>query len=349
MSNTVYNSNEYEEAGESILREILEMEEVEEFIDRELSKTREPSVPEGPEEGRKKQETEHSQWAVQANGQFVPVGKTVGRLEPGVYSPFAIPGIFGVERMSVSSDGIYNLPDMATEEVLKEVEKFWGSEQKYRDHNLLYKRGILLWGPPGSGKTVTVKMLMNELIKREGIVIIVQNVGIALVVLKALRRIEPKRNLITLFEDIDEIINFSGESAVLSMLDGEHNIDNLLQLATTNYPERLGARIVNRPSRFDRRVYVGYPEVPARKSYIEQATKNGLSESELNQWVADTKEMSIAHLRELVAAVYCLEQPYQEVLKRLRDMQVEVKNNDTGFTKARGMGYGGKAPQSSPW
>jgi ATP-dependent 26S proteasome regulatory subunit len=227
---------------------------------------------------------------------------------------------------------------MMTNMVLEEAERFWNNESRYRKHNLLYKRGIILFGPPGSGKTVTIKLLMQKLVNRGGIIIVVQNVPLAAMCLKAVKRIEPTRNMICIFEDIDEILHANGESHVLSMLDGEHNVDRVMNIATTNYPERLGARIINRPSRFDRRVFIDMPGPEAREYYLQKATGGTLSPDELVRWVRDTNEMSIAHLRELVAAVYCLDQPYDEVVQRLSDMAKAVKAADE--FKRGGLGFG---------
>jgi hypothetical protein len=329
---------------ESIARENEEMEErMEDFARDNVT----PAVTAPTPVEAKSDKENHSQWALGGNGRFMPVGATEPNLPSGIYEPFAVPGMWGLEQTKVSSDGIYLLPDMATEIVLNEVKKFWESEDKYRAHKLLYKRGVLLYGAPGGGKTVAVKLLMNELVQRNGIVIIAQNINLTVMCLKAIRRIEPKRNLIVVLEDVDEIINFNGESLVLSMLDGENNIDNVLHLATTNYPERLGARITNRPSRFDRKIEVGMPNADSRKVYLEAATNKGISETDLTTWVTDTEGMSIAHLRELVAAVYCLDQPYPEVIERLKEMAKFVVGDD-GFKKVKlGFNNRGGAPSAS--
>jgi hypothetical protein len=271
----------------------------------------------------------HTQWALGGNGKYSPVGATVPRLEAGIYECFASAGMWGVEKSVIASDGIYILPDMATGVILDEARQFWNSEARYREHNLLYKRGLLLWGPPGGGKTVAVKLLMNELVKQDGVVIIASSIPLLILCLKAIRRIEPTRRLIVVLEDLDEIIAINGEGMVLSMLDGENNVDNILHIATTNYPGRLGARIVNRPSRFDRRVRVGMPSAEARRAYLTKATAGKLELSSLDKWVEDTDNMSIAHLRELVAAAFCLEQPYAEVIERLQDMAKQpTEEND---------------------
>lgn len=293
-----------------------------------------PAFPEDTDEHKDVLRNTSIQWAVSGGDKFLPIGQTIPKLIPGVYTPFISMGNPpGMERVQVNSDGVYTLPDTSTEIVLREIESFWNNEHLYREHNLLYKRGVLLWGPPGAGKSISIKLLMNEIMRRDGIVILVNHVQSTIAAMKEFRKIEPKRNVILVFEDIDEIINDNGEATVLSLLDGEHNIDCCLNLASTNFPERLGARIINRPSRFDRRIYVDMPSINARKEYLTQATKGSLTENEMAAWLKDSEGMSIAHLRELVAAVYCLQQKYEDVIDRLKSMAHRPKADGDGFAR----------------
>jgi len=100
-------------------------------------------------------------------------------------------------------------------------------------------------------------------------------------------------------------------------------------LASTNFPRKLGARIINRPSRFDDRIFVGMPSLESRLAYLKLVTADEpLSEGQAEVWAHDTEGMSLAHLRELVVAVRCLEQDYAEVVERLKSMRVMPKESE---------------------
>jgi hypothetical protein len=263
------------------------------------------------------------QWQAGPNDTFRGAGVTTTLLPAGVYAGGL--DAFGpyVERQRILCDDLVELPDHATGRVLAGMETFWASAERYRALGIIHKRGVLLWGPQGSGKTVTVQLLMSRLIARNGIVLLFGNPQIGLAVLPLIRRIEPTRPLIIVMEDIDEIMGAHGEHDILSLLDGEKQIDNVVQIATTNHPERLGARILNRPSRFDERIFVGMPTADSRLMYLQNAVKRSgrpVEHAELIRWRDDTEGLSIAHLRELIAAVLCLDERYETVLTRLRSM-----------------------------
>jgi hypothetical protein len=177
-----------------------------------------------------------------------------------------------------------------------------------------------------SGKTGTVMLLAQELVALGGIVVFVTNPQATGNGLGALRTVEPERPIILVLEDIDELIKDSSEHAVLALLDGEYQISNVCSIATTNYPEKLGPRIINRPSRFDERIFIDTPNEEARRRYLSHITRHDpVDELVMKLWIRDSKGFSIAHLREMVIAVRCLGQGYDEVIERLKSMGKQVK------------------------
>ena len=61
-----------------------------------------------------------------------------------------------------------------------------------------------------------------------------------------------------------------------------------------------------------------------------------MSDKDLEKWVRDSEGFSVAHLRELTAAVLCLDQPYEEVVVRLKSMKSRIRADEgmggnTGF------------------
>ena len=287
-------------------------------------------------------DVDYSLWQVQANGTFRPGSRTQEELPSGAYQiGHDDRGIF-FKHTKIIQDSVIELPEKSHIRVLEGIRKFWGVKERYDMHGLVYKRGVLLWGPPGGGKTVTAGLLINEIIRQhDGIVLICSHPGLCAAAIQVLRTIEHKRPLIVLLEDIDEIIANHGEHALLAMLDGEYQVDNVVFVATTNYPERLGARIVNRPSRFDERVKIGMPTAESRLAYLRHVTRG--MDLPLDKWCADTEGLSIAHLRELVVAIVCLEQDYETVLERLRHMEIRPKEEEGFRRKGVGLPTGNAA------
>jgi len=72
-----------------------------------------------------------------------------------------------------------------------------------------------------------------------------------------------------MWEDIDNPVDRGYEEEILSLLDGEHRVDRIVYIATTNYLKKLPARMINRPSRFDKRFFIDVPNDACRRVYLE--------------------------------------------------------------------------------
>lgn len=281
----------------------------------------------------------YTQWTSSDGRTFIPAARTRQKLTPGVYEVRQSPNI-GIyfNMIPTKVEGLLRFPDTNSDKVISEIMHFWESESVFRTYGLPYKRGILLWGPPGSGKSCTVQLIIADIIKRGGIVVRFTNPHDFLDGMRTIRLIEPETPIVVIMEDIDSIIKEYHESEVLNILDGVNSVEKVVFLATTNYPEELGARIVNRPSRFDKRFKIGFPTAKGRKLYLEHIIGNGNVKDgrakikelkiDIRRWIQDTDEMSIAHLKELFVATIIMGDNYEDAIAVLKTMQEDVRASD---------------------
>ena len=216
-----------------------------------------------------------SQWAVTTGNKFSPTTPTTESLPPGFYELGYDPSIgIYLEKKVVNTDELFQLPSAELSDIIEDIEKFWQRSEVYKSYGFLHKRGILLYGDPGAGKSGIIQLCTRYLIEKMGGIVIniskEEQVEMYDKMLSSFRVIERNRPLIVIFEDIDAIAGEGGYSTsmILNILDGVKQIDNVVYIATTNYPEKLEDRITNRPSRFDRRYEISMPDDDVRRSYI---------------------------------------------------------------------------------
>lgn len=273
-----------------------------------------------------------SQWTSNDGVIFFPAATSVKELPAGVYSIGMNFGQLFFTKVDIKTEDLIRFSDANSDQVIDEINSFWGKKELFQKFGLPYKRGILLYGPPGSGKTCTIRFLINDLIKLGGIVLQVDNVSLFAAGLDVLRKIDKEKPIIAIIEDIDSYAN-GEETTLIGLLDGISNVENIVFLATTNYPEELSGRILNRPSRFDKRFYIGYPNASSRKMYLEHLAKSMESKPwnrklSLDRWVKDTQGMSVAHLKELFVATVILDNSYDDAIKTIKEMKNQLTSKD---------------------
>jgi energy-coupling factor transporter ATP-binding protein EcfA2 len=272
-------------------------------------------------------------------------------LPAGVYRTLMLDNIGpALKTMPLILDNLIHLPDASFTDILAEFSRFWDLRLEFSKRGFLHKRGFLLWGPPGSGKTSLLQLMMQAIVRDlSGVVLYVDHPHIAAQCAAKARKVEPERPVIVVMEDIDALVQTYGESGYLSLLDGEERVDNVIFLGTTNYPERLDPRFVDRPSRFDTICKIGMPSATAREVYF-RAKETTLTGHELALWVRLSDGFSIAHLKEMIIANRCFGQPIEDAVARLQEMHLRPpKSSDhralagfaNGIAKSQGMNKAG--------
>lgn len=200
-----------------------------------------------------------------------------------------------------------------------------------------------------SGKSCTIQLIMRDVVERGGVVIKFTHPSLFIEGIRKFREIQPNTPVVVLMEDVDSILEIYNESEVLNILDGVNQIEKCVFLATTNYPEKLGARIINRPSRFDKRFKIPHPSAESRRIYFEYiiggAEKVKALKIDLDKWVEDTDEFSIAHLKELFTAVVILGDDYDEAIEALSLMK-EDKPDSHDDEARKAMGFASMASRA---
>lgn len=218
------------------------------------------------------------------------------------------------------------------DKILSEVQFFWSRKKVYEALRLPYRRGILLYGPPGTGKSSLIRIALDDAVERGGVGFIIQNISVFSVCYSEFRKLQPSTPIVAVIEDLENMCDSGHERELLDLLDGQSaGVTNTIFIATSNYIDRLPDRIKNRPSRFDRRIEIGFPSGEQRKHYFDTLLKSippGLDtyQSRLlkHDYVGDTDGMSLAHVKELFTAVAILGADYDESLGLLKEMSVET-------------------------
>ena len=187
------------------------------------------------------------------------------------------------------TDGI-KFSDVAGEDEakdsLKEVVSYLHNPSRYKEIGAKMPKGILLVGPPGTGKTMLAKAVAGEsevpFFSISGSEFVEMFVGMGAAKVRDLfKQAKEKAPCIVFIDEIDAIGKKRGGAAIggndereqtlnqlLTEMDGFEDNTGVIILAATNRPESLDPALT-RPGRFDRQVPVGLPDLQGREAILK--------------------------------------------------------------------------------
>jgi len=296
--------------------------------------------------------SKYQQWQVSSKGVYQAMGKIIthDKLPSGYYSlQMDQKGNIYASARNFIYDDYIDLPIKEYKEILKDIDKFWSIKDKFKEYGFVFKRGILIHGKQGLGKSFLINGVIKDVIeKREGIVFSLYNyrdLGVFHEFFRdQFRHIEPERPVVVVIEDIDGLCrDKSVETELINMLDGVEHSSNVVYLATTNNIDQLEERITNPPSRFDRRYHIQAPTKEVRKVFIEaKMKKDDLAKIDVDEWVEKTEGFNLAHIKELIISVVLYENDLEYALGHLNNMRTKP-NVEGSFADGNGkMGFNGQ-------
>jgi hypothetical protein len=223
--------------------------------------------------------------------------------------------VLSFHRREALDPGELILPEATFADVRRQVVGVARHRDALREAGQHLKRGLLLYGPPGVGKTHTVRYLGGELTGTT----IVQLSGDALGYIKQAcsiaRTLQPAMIVV---EDVDLVAQqrdmYEGSAPLLFMLlnemDGLDEDADVVFLLTTNRADLLEDALASRPGRVDQAVRIDLPDRDARRRLVSLYRRGlDLDETRLDDVLERTDGVTASFLKELLrrAAVIAAE------------------------------------------
>ncbi|KAJ7781058.1 P-loop containing nucleoside triphosphate hydrolase protein, partial [Mycena metata] len=192
----------------------------------------------------------------------------------------------------------------------KDIYGFFKSEPVYKKFAIPWKRGIIMYGPPGNGKTISIKVIMKTCDAQGFAPLYVKSfkhfMGEEYAMAEVFEKARQLAPCVMVLEDLDALITDQNRSFFLNQLDGLQGNDGLLVIGTTNHFEMLDPGLSTRPSRFDRKYLFDDPDLQERTLYA-QYWQNKLKSNEeidfpdalVDEVAEQTNKFSFAYLKEV--------------------------------------------------
>lgn len=282
-------------------------------------------------------------WSTDNNREFFPSKKTIDKIPSGVYGiKFLNETGFFISKQSFSCEDFVELPCSPYIDINKDVDSFWKNEHLYNKMKFVYKKGILIHGAPGNGKTTIINQVIKSALDNDAIVLKFDEPDDYKTFIPLIRSVEPNRFILVVIDKMDFMFDKYGPFALMDLLDSLHSTNKVLYIASATYVDKLLEIIYNKPNRIDKKYEITHPKKESRKAYFDSRIKDfKIKNKSINttKWAEDTDGFSISFLKELITSVVINGEDYKSSLDSLKDKKKEFSQFESVSSEQSGIGF----------
>lgn len=183
-------------------------------------------------------------------------------------------------------------------DIRAEVSLFWQARPEYMKRQIKHRRGFLLHGVPGCGKTTIIRQMVYDIMELDGVALELCDLDDLDQAIADIRLLDGWRPIMLVIEDLDRWDGY--DSTLTNTLDGMSSLDGVVVVATTNHLNRVPDRLKKRPGRFDSCKQISLPDPDCRRKAIKTITGLEDGDTLLEQIVSDTEENTMAEITEQI-------------------------------------------------
>jgi hypothetical protein len=272
-------------------------------------------------------------WTSEGGKNFYPSRPMLKSIPDGIYKvDYSMDFGSFLSKLEEKNDGKLEILNSYFEILVNDLKNFCELETVYKNAKLEFNRAILLYGEPGCGKKYLTNRLANYFVDNIG--------GIAFYLdeptdfskmVFSIKNSDIKQNtkVFVIIEEVASFVENYGIKALSDILKKTSNEDGVYLVATTNFEERVGQYISDRPGMFEQKMLIDYPDDIDRNLYIKLLIEKFAIKTKIkiNKISSDTDGLSLSHIKNFIESVFVFGYNYGEMLEDLKTMKENTSSS----------------------